>query len=261
MTGGQNAPSEISSSQERHETLYLLRETLAALVEDKRIKSFSLGCREGMGLLDIRFRPGLVPGLNLRRGEILFAPEHLGVCWEQVDGLRRGISIKGEDPDQIAGLLLDPMALLLPVTGNDVPWQLREAKPSEGFKISCAAIRMLLRHASVTDLLFGSDGSECSLQFQLADGFAGICSQSPEDWVGLDFDDTTADLSWFDRTGNYSIRSYRWPDDADVLARLEVDPLGHVMLAGLDASVTAASQGILGLMQTLTSSFQHNPSQ
>ncbi len=255
MTGGQNAPSEISSSQDRHETLYLLRETLAALVEDKRIRSFSLGCREGMGLLDITFRPGLVPGLNLSRGEILFAPEHLGIFWERADGLGRGISMISRDPDQIALMLLDPMALLLPVTGNDDPWQPLAAKPAAGFKISCAAIRMLLRHSSVSDLLFGSDGRESSLQFQLANGFAGISSQSPQDWVGLDFDDKTADLSWFDRHGEYHIHSYRWPDDQQALLRLGTDPLGQVMLAELDESVTAASHGILDLMQTLKSSF------
>ena len=222
-----------------NESLFLTRDCLASLSSDRSLASFELACRGGAGLLRIHANPGSQPGLTTGESEhpfdIVFAPDRVSIAWTAQSGERHTALFEmSDDVQDLASLVNDPLTLphLAVALDLDRPAPLEPALGLAGPVITADALRILIRHAAVTDLLFGSDGRECSLQFQVRRGFAGVDQRPPNDWIGLDFTESEADLAWFDENSTFQIQSFHLPEDADQLSACLADPLGRVALAG-----------------------------
>lgn len=214
--------------------VYIVRDTLEAFCGDPRVTDFRLSTFRGRGRLDLYLREGCMPGLSTGResGDVvlLFSPFGAALHATGADG--QPLVFAAGDEDEEAGDLVNaPLAWLAgrrrapmePVDEAGPP------TPSRMPGINRAALQLLMRHVSVTDLVFGSDGQECSLQFRLRDGYAGICANPPMDWVGIDFDDDSVDLGWFDSQGSFRMSSFGRLEHGIEIDRLFADPLGHVL--------------------------------
>lgn len=154
-------------------------------------------------------------------------------------------------PDEISALLGNPFSLAETIRRSKVMTPI-SADSISGPRIGRHALVMLLRHDAVRDLVFGSNGSECSLQFQLAAGFASVCPEAPLDWIGLDFSEKSLDLSWFDPEGRLVMASHKWPKHAAVIDEIVLDPLAAVLRAGQGTLDHPAATGARALLLALT---------
>ena len=235
-------------------TLYITRGTLASLCAERSLDGFCLMSAGGGGRLRMVPKPGHL--VRYRAGtplDVLFEPGHIVTAWTAADGSRQARRIEANG-DDLFDLVNDPLSLFRPGTdGAAAPCPDDPAPHAFGFDRETFA--MLLRHAAIGDMLFGSDGRECTFQFQVAHGFAGTCDRPPRDWIGVEFSDHAVELGWFDWNGTFRMRSLQLPRDMAEAARLAADPLSPVMRDGIGANMAEAEAGIAGLMKRLEAGF------
>lgn len=244
-------------------SLYMAGDTLADLAADGRVSSYLLASEGGRARLGLFLKTGCMPGLMTgEQGppvDIIFAWGYVAFRLTLADGtcvLTRPAARL--EPEEIEELLTEPLALVSLAVASGGSWNRAETAPAiprPDLHVTGDTIAMLQRHAAVSDLVFGSDGRECTLQFQLLRSFAGVDSRPGFDWVGIEFDEERADIGWFDDRQGFEMSSYCLPEDADALAALLADPLGHVLAATRRAEGDDGADGIAGLMERLKDSF------
>lgn len=246
-------------------TVYMTRDTLAQLAADPRLADFRLSCRAGRGRLDLCLKEGSLPGAktgsNAPPVTLTFDAHRAEVAFTDPEGRLQMRAFDERRIGSIATLVNAPLgwqgvpADLIEPSLLEEDW-LAE-RPVAG--IDRQAIGMLLRHISVRDLLFGSNGRECTLQFQLAAGFAGTHVEAPLDWVGIDFDERQTDLSWFDRQGTFRMSSFRNPMNSTEIGQLFADPLGHVLKNDSPGGLSQSGTGMRALLEKLQQGFAAGP--
>lgn len=227
-------------------TLFVTRDILRSLTENRGLLGFSLGCEKGLGRLDLVLKPGLAdaPG----RYTICFGPDRLLLADHQstLDLARKG---RRAAPELLGHLLTNPQVLARELKRSKQ--EVTEGAPAwSGPQIDGAALIVLLRHIAISDLTFGSDGTECSLQFQLKGDFPQLCNRPPFDWVGLDFGAGYLDFSWFGCECELLLKSYRWPSQRAQIERITRDPLGAVLSCGDEALQDIGARSLLKTLQS-----------
>ena len=239
------------------ETLYIPCDMLAAIMADGRVAGMTLSSSEGKGMLSLQVKAGSVEGISAAAGEtrldLLFAPSHLCARWKDEDGVCEAQFYGDDCPHILEELLMQPLQLprlarRLMVLQTSAEQRLADLK---GPQFSAQTILMLLRHTAVSDLLFGSDGREATLQFQITNGYAGVDDRPPQDWIGIDFTERGADLSWFDRNGVFQSLWFAAAGDEQALRTLCMDPLGCVLREGQEMCVGQGEADFRNLMRML----------
>lgn len=214
------------------ETTYILGETVKELLvvpclEDLQVSALADGLllrvvlrREGKG--------GRALAFSARRIEVRITGGGILTTWLDRTGRRHLVA---DEPGLscLFDLLVTghvPMARKL---GPGEPGLAREPAPARS--LIARATFESLDHPAVGDFMLGFDGRECSLQFQLGQGFAGISTTASLDWVGCDFDERTLDMSWFDTQDHYHITAFDLARDGAAARAAMADPIAFVLSA------------------------------
>lgn len=247
--------------------VYIVRDTLAELSNDPRVVDFALSTFKGRGRLDLHLKDGCAPGLRTGQPDrpvvMLFDPQAAELLARDENGDLLTLSADVADPDRMAILVNAPLAWLGEASRSTARVRSDDAQVPADHPagLNRAALGLLLRHVNVTDMVFGSDGRECSFQFQLADGYGGISKNAPEDWVGLDFDDATVELGWFDLEGCFRMKTFRRSKHGIEIAHLFADPLGHVLKDDREDGLSQSDTGMRALLEKLTLGLGASPHQ
>jgi hypothetical protein len=227
-------------------TLFVTRDILHSLAENRSLVRFSLGCERGLARVDLQLKPDLVaaPGFYT----ICFGPDRLLLADHQ-STLDLGGKRRKAAPELLVHLLPNPQVLERELKRSKLDVT-TGAPPPCGPQIEDAALAMLLRHVAVSDLVFGSDGTECSFQFQLTGVFTQVCQRAPFDWVGLDFGAGHLDLSWFRPEGDLLLKAHRWPSKRAEIERITRNPLGVVISHGEAAFQDTGARSLLKTLQS-----------
>jgi hypothetical protein len=227
-------------------TLFVTRDIFSSLMENRSLMGFSLGCERGLARLDLVLKPGLAAATG--RYTVCFGPDRLLLADHQ-STLDLGGKRRKAAPELLVHLLANPQVLERELKRSKLD-ATNGAPPPCGPRIEDAAIAMLLRHVAISDLAFGSDGTECSLQFRLTGGFPQVCQRPPFDWVGLDFGAGHLDLSWFRPEGDLLLKAHRWPSQRVEIERITRDPLGAVLSHGEAAFQDTGARSLLKTLQS-----------
>jgi hypothetical protein len=244
------------------ETLYIPSGALAALVADRRVMRMSLASSSGRGLISLLVKAGSVDGVAAMAGDtrfdLLFDPSCVSVLWLSENGLREEAHFEADGSiAALEELVLKPFSLprMARWLGLSKPVAVRPPVGVSGPIFQRETILMLLRHSAVADIVFGSNGLEATLQFQVRNGYGGVDERPPQDWVGVDFTEAAADVSWFDHDGSFHLTSLATATDHESILALCADPLGHVLKEGLAQKIDAAETDLTGLMRRLRENF------
>lgn len=243
------------------DTAYMLSDTLRSLCNDPRLLDIRLSNTGGRGVVELTLKPGSLPGISSGGPDpsvtVVFDARRAELHYRDPAGRFLTLLLEGPHHPPVEAVINSPLEMLSLLLHSPLATEAPEQWSGIGNRpaIDLAALRLLLRHALVTDLQFGSNGRECTFQFQVADSFAGTAADPPRNWIGLDFNDRSADLGWFDRDGGFRMTSFQLPEDSAETGQLFADPLGHVLKHDDARGLSQTETGMRALLGRLQAGF------